>query len=83
MLKLCYFASVREQVGTGEESLLLPDEIKTVGALGSLLATRGQEWEILADEKSVLIAVDQQICPREHILQGGEEIAFFPPMTGG
>jgi molybdopterin synthase sulfur carrier subunit len=83
MLKLCYFASVREQVGTTEENLVLPDQIATVGALGKLLATRGQEWEILADEKSVLIAVDQQVCSREHILQGNEEIAFFPPMTGG
>ena len=83
MLKLCFFASVREQLGTAEENMVLPQEVATVGDLAELLAQRGNPWNILSDEKSVLIAVNQQICARGQALQGSEEIAFFPPMTGG
>jgi sulfur-carrier protein len=83
MLKLCYFASVREQVGKTEENITLPAEITTVGELSMFLANRGEAWKILADSKSVLIAVNQQVSSREQVLLGSEEIAFFPPMTGG
>lgn len=83
MLKLCYFASVREQLGTSEESISLPEQITTVAELSTLLAARGGPWAMLADEKSVLIAVNQQVSARDHVLQGSEEVAFFPPMTGG
>jgi sulfur-carrier protein len=83
MLKLCYFASVREQVGKTEENITLPAEITTVGELSMFLADRGEAWKILADSKSVLIAVNQQVSSREQVLLGSEEIAFFPPMTGG
>lgn len=83
MLKLCYFASVREQLGKNEETMALPDQIRTVGELSMLLSERGESWKILADEKSVLIAVNQQVSSREQVLHGSEEIAFFPPMTGG
>jgi sulfur-carrier protein len=83
MLKLCYFASVREQLGKTEENITLPAEITTVGELSIFLADRGEAWKMLADSKSVLIAVDQQVSSREQVLLGSEEIAFFPPMTGG
>lgn len=83
MLKLCFFASVREHLGKSEEILKLPDNVTTVGELSMLLAARGEPWKILADEKSVLIAVNQQVSTRDKLLQGSEEVAFFPPMTGG
>lgn len=83
MLKLCFFASVREQVGTDGENLTLPDQVTTVGELSAFLAGRGGAWQILADESSVLVAVNQQISSRTQRLDGSEEIAFFPPMTGG
>lgn len=83
MLKLCYFASVREQLGKTEEHIRLPNEITTVSELTNMLAARGGPWTILADEKSVLIAINQQISTRDQQLLGAEEVAFFPPMTGG
>ncbi|MDO8909024.1 MAG: molybdopterin converting factor subunit 1 [Pseudohongiella sp.] len=83
MLKLCYFASVREQLGKTDETLMLPAGITTVGELSKLLAERGEAWQMLNDEKSVLIAVNQQVSSRDQRLHGSEEIAFFPPMTGG
>lgn len=83
MLKICYFASVRERLGKSEEHMVLPDQVATVGQLSAVLASRGEPWNILADERSVLIAVNQQISSREQQLQGSEEVAFFPPMTGG
>lgn len=83
MLKLFYFASIREQLGTTEETLSMPAQVSTVGELSALLSSRGEQWKILADEKSVLVAVDQQISSRQQRLSGSEEVAFFPPMTGG
>lgn len=83
MLKLCYFASVREQLGKAEEHMQLPEQVRTVGELSTLLAGRGAPWQMLADEKRVLIAVNQQVSSRDQPLHGSEEIAFFPPMTGG
>lgn len=83
MLKLFYFASIREQLGITEETLSMPAQVSTVGELSALLSSRGEQWKILADEKSVLVAVDQQISSRQQRLSGSEEVAFFPPMTGG
>ena len=48
-----------------------------------LVDIRGERWAALQDKSRVLVAVDQTIVPRSHVLRGGEEVAFFPPMTGG
>lgn len=83
MVKLFYFASVREQLGLGEETLALTPGITTVAKLIEQLATRGNNWQLLTDDTTVLIAVNQQISERSAPLQDGDELAFFPPMTGG
>jgi sulfur-carrier protein len=83
MLNIHYFASVREQVGRSGESLQLPEDVNTVGALADTLAMRGSQWTLLQDKQQVLIAVNQAVADRSHVLCGDEEVAFFPPMTGG
>lgn len=83
MLTIQYFASVREALGTATEQIELPDNAGTVMALMQHLATRGEAWQILLDGSQVLVAVNQTVADRTTLLQGSEEIAFFPPMTGG
>jgi len=84
MLSVHYFASIREATGRSSESLELPSTFNDVQGLISHLVARDPEvFSVLADDSKVLVAVDQTVVDREHQLQGNEEVAFFPPMTGG
>ena len=83
MLKINYFASVREQTGIGSENLELPPGIRTTGELADYLAARGDNWEVLRSPSDLLVAVNQAICSRDQQLGADDEVAFFPPMTGG
>lgn len=84
MLTLRYFASLRESLDCEEERVSLENtEVKTVNDLVLQLSKRGSPWDLLLDTRQVLVAVDQTICPRSQALHGDEEVAFFPPMTGG
>jgi molybdopterin synthase sulfur carrier subunit len=84
MVKIQYFASLRETLGTQGEELTLPAQVKDVAQLASYLRQgRSVEWAALEDPSRVLIAVNQTIVERSHPLEGAEEVAFFPPMTGG
>lgn len=84
MLTINYFASLREQLGVDSESLSLPEPDTDVSDLIELLVTdRSAQWEVLKDKTRVLVAVNQTVVDRSCRLRGDEEIAFFPPMTGG
>jgi sulfur-carrier protein len=83
MLTIQYFASIREALGQSSEQLSLPEGVSTVAELTQYLALRGQHWMMLDDNTQVLIAVNQRVADRSAILHGDEEVAFFPPMTGG
>lgn len=78
---LLYFAQLRETVNCAEEALLLPSTI-TVGELKTQLAQRNSQWQT-AFSQTVLCAVNQSIATNEQRLQHSDEIAFFPPVTGG
>lgn len=84
MLNIHYFASLRETLGQGGEALPLPAGVTDVGGLAQHLSRlRGDPWSVLEDSSRVLVAVNQTIVDRTQRLSGGEEVAFFPPMTGG
>ena len=84
MVKIQYFASLRETLGAQNEELTLPAEVTNVEQLARHLShSRAGQWAVLEDPARVLIAVNQTIVERSHPLQGFEEVAFFPPMTGG
>ena len=84
MLTINYFASLREALGSASEDLQLPAGISDVsGLITYLINDRTADWLVLQDRTQVLVAVDQTIVDRSHALQGHEEVAFFPPMTGG
>lgn len=77
-----YFASLREAVGTGKETL--HTSAATLGALRRELAARGGAWgEALAPGRAVRAALDQVMAGDDAALVPDAEIAFFPPVTGG
>lgn len=83
-ISLRYFASVREQLGTGQESLELPAGAVTVGAVREALVARGGAWaEALGQGRAVRMACNQVMCGPETAVVDGAEVAFFPPVTGG
>jgi len=83
MIKLLYFASLRENLGSAGESLELPSDPCSVGALRAHLAARGDAWQVFATSKSLRAAVNQKMVGAEAPVKAGDEVAFFPPVTGG
>lgn len=83
-VKVLYFASLRERLGTAGEEIELPAGVGTVAALRSHLRQRGGAWELaLADGKLLRMAVNQDMAPPAAPIRAGDEVAFFPPVTGG
>lgn len=83
-ITILYFARLKEAFGRASERFALPQSVATVGALREHLRARGGVWEIeLAAAKPVRVAVNQEIAAPTARLSPGDEIAFFPPVTGG
>ena len=83
-LKILFFAGLREQLGTSSEEIELPASVSTVAALRSHLRARGGAYEkAFADKALVRIAVNQDMVPPSARIKPGDEVAFFPPVTGG
>ncbi len=81
---ILYFAWLRERVGAAEERLALPEEVRSVGALVEHLAARGGgHAAAFANRAVVRAAVNQDFAGPEAPVRPGDEIAFFPPVTGG
>jgi sulfur-carrier protein len=81
-VKLKYFASIREALGQGSETVATRGE--TLGALRDELIARGEPYAgALARGKAVRMALDQVMCDESAALREGSEVAFFPPVTGG
>ena len=82
-VKILFFAGLREALGTGTEALALPADVATVGGLRDLLAARGEPWAALATTRNLRVAVNQQMVGFDAAVKAGDEVAFFPPVTGG
>jgi len=83
-VRVLYFASVREKVGRQAEELELPAGVATIAGLRSHLRSRGGAWaEALADTKLLRTAVNQDMVSPAAAIGAGDEVAFFPPVTGG
>lgn len=84
MVRLLYFARLREDLGTGAEELALPAGVTTVAALRAHLMARGGAWaSTLANGKALRVAVNQEMAEPATPVAAGDEVAFFPPVTGG
>jgi len=83
-LKLVFFARLREDLGTNAEELALPPGVATVAALRAHLAARGGAWGTsLGQGKAIRVAVNQEMAQPTTPVKSGDEVAFFPPVTGG
>jgi molybdopterin synthase sulfur carrier subunit len=81
-VKVLYFAGLREQLGTAGEDL--DASPTTVAGLRTLLMARGGAWQsALAQGKALRVAVNQEMAQPGTPVKPGDEIAFFPPVTGG
>ena len=79
-----FFASVKEQLGTSAEEIELPPGVSTVAGLRAHLINRGETWKsALSEGKLVRIAVNQDMAQATARIEAGDEVAFFPPVTGG
>lgn len=81
MIKVLFFAQVRELVACDE--LSLPCDYATAEALRSSLSERGDKWALALEAGKLLVAVNQTLVPLDTLLSDGDEVAFFPPVTGG
>jgi molybdopterin synthase sulfur carrier subunit len=82
--KLLYFAWVRQKIGKAEEDLALPDGVSDVNALIDHLVTLGEGYKAaFANRQSVRCAVNQEHTGFDTAITDKDEIAFFPPVTGG
>jgi molybdopterin synthase sulfur carrier subunit len=84
IVKLVYFAWVRERIGKPDEIVEPPGSVRTVGELVAWLKGRGEEYAYAFENpKVVRAAIDHAHVKPEAAIAGAREIAFFPPMTGG
>lgn len=83
-MKILYFAWLRSKIGVPTETVELPAEVTTAGALVEWLKTRSpRHAEALANSKVVKVAVNQEHVPYDHPISATDEVALFPPVTGG
>lgn len=83
-MKLLYFAWLKARIGVAEEDLPLPPEVRDVAGLLDWLTARGPRYaEALRDLSVIRVAVNQDYVGRDHPLRDGDEVALFPPVTGG
>ncbi|MFY9317544.1 MAG: molybdopterin converting factor subunit 1 [Burkholderiales bacterium] len=83
-VRILYFASLREKIGKDAEEIELPAGVATVAALRNHLRARGGKYENALSDKALLrSAVNQEMVQPAAAVKAGDEVAFFPPVTGG
>jgi molybdopterin synthase sulfur carrier subunit len=84
-VRLVYLARLREAFATAAETLDVPvDDVPTVDSVIAMLRSRGGRWAAeLAPGRAVRFAVNQRLADRAHRVGDGDEVAIFPPVTGG
>jgi molybdopterin synthase sulfur carrier subunit len=83
MVRLRFFASLRETLGVGDEQLELPEGVSDVATLTGLLQNRGETWNSALADPRLHVAINQEIVKQDAPVIDGDEIAWFPPVTGG
>ena len=84
MINILYFAWIRQRIGRGSEELSPPDRVTNVGQLIEWLCEQGPGYvAAFEDLETVRMAVNQEHVEADHPVRSGDEVAFFPPVTGG
>jgi molybdopterin synthase sulfur carrier subunit len=83
-MKIFYFSWVRERIGIDKEEIILPENVATVEQLACWLQSRGAGYAIALEDLSIVrAAVNQEHVKLSHPIAPDDEVAFFPPVTGG
>jgi len=83
MLQLRYFASLREALGIGDEQIELPDGVHDLPGLTGWLRARDDSWAAALADSRLHVAINQEIVKPDAAVTDGDEVAWFPPVTGG
>ncbi|WP_339510897.1 MoaD/ThiS family protein [Pseudomonas sp. RL_15y_Pfl2_60] len=82
MIRVQYFARYREALGLDGEQLGNSDSFTTLNDVREFLVARGGVWQVLA-EQNLMCARNQELCSLDEAVAEGDEVAFFPTVTGG
>ncbi|HJN24776.1 MAG TPA: molybdopterin converting factor subunit 1 [Rhodospirillales bacterium] len=83
-MKVLYFSWVRDRIGVGSEDLSLPENVTSVEGLVEWLKGRGEGYQKAFDDITIIrVAINQEHVKLDHPVGDSDEVAFFPPVTGG
>lgn len=82
MIRVLFLAQLREQLGTAELQIA-DDSVDSIQALKQYLVTAHPQWEQFLSNSRLLVAVNHEYAKTDVAIKSGDEVAFFPPVTGG
>ncbi|WP_417452883.1 molybdopterin converting factor subunit 1 [Kiloniella sp.] len=83
-MKILYFAWLRTTIGKSTEEITPPETVKTVSDLLDWMPSLGENYSSALEKRDLLrIAINQEYADPEHVIKPGDEVALFPPVTGG
>lgn len=83
MIKVVFFARLREELGTGTTEIPADNIERISDVVGCLTNVYGTTWHSILTTENVLVAINQTMVKGDHRVADGDEVAFFPPVTGG
>lgn len=83
MIKIVFFAALREQLACEELTLSADENHDTIAKIKQTLIENNPQWQDTFNNTSLLSAVNHEMVDAQHKVKSGDEVAFFPPVTGG
>lgn len=83
MLKIVFFAQTRELTDCDSIDISFDSTLSQLENIRQLLANKGDKWDLALQRDKLLVAVNQTMSPWDTVINDGDEVAFFPPVTGG
>ena len=83
MILINYFASYRDRLNLGGEKIPLSENLRSIEDVRQMLMARGEEWREVLGAGNLMCALNQELCQPSAAIEDFDEIAFFPPVTGG
>lgn len=84
MITVLYFARLKESLNYSTEAIDLPADVSSIAALKLHLAKRGEAWANLFNgQQTIRAAINHALVENDAVIKNGDEVAFFPPVTGG